>query len=173
MSDSPKPESVTRLLVAWRDGSQQALDRLIPLVYQELRAIAGRYLSHEPASHTLQSTALVHEAYVKLIGQRRVQWQNRAHFFGIAAQMMRRILVDHARRQHRDKRGGWTPKLSLDEAMAGRDELYVTFDGQEGYQLEAGDEVRIRCAERRVRLLRPSSRSYFEVLRQKLKWNER
>ena len=118
MSDSPNPESVTRLLVAWRDGSQQALDRLIPLVYQELRAIAGRYLSHEPASHTLQSTALVHEAYVKLIGQRRVQWQNRAHFFGIAAQMMRRILVDHARRQHRDKRGGWTPKLSLDEAMA-------------------------------------------------------
>lgn len=118
MSDSPAPEAVTQLLVEWQHGSQKALDRLIPLVYDELRAIAGRYLSREPASHTLQSTALVHEAYVRLIGQRSVEWQNRAHFFGIAAQMMRRILVDHARRQHRDKRGGWTPKLSLDDAMA-------------------------------------------------------
>jgi RNA polymerase sigma factor (TIGR02999 family) len=117
VSDSPAPEAVTQLLVEWQRGSQKALDRLIPLVYDELRAIAGRYLSHESASHTLQSTALVHEAYVRLIGQRSVQWQNRAHFFGIAAQMMRRILVDHARRQHRDKRGGNAPKLSLDEAM--------------------------------------------------------
>ena len=90
----------------------------MPLVYAELRAIAGRYLSRESPSHTLQSTALVHEAYFKLVGQRSVRWQNRAHFFGIAAQMMRRILVDHARRQHRAKRGGATPKLSLDEAMA-------------------------------------------------------
>src|SRR6185295_12119051 len=96
-----------------QNGNQKALDQLIPLVYEELRAIAGRYLSRESPSHTLQSTALVHEAYFKLIGQRRVQWQNRAHFFGIAAQMMRRILVDHARRQHRDKRGGGAPKLAL------------------------------------------------------------
>jgi RNA polymerase sigma-70 factor (ECF subfamily) len=118
VTDSPAPEAVTRLLVEWQNGSQKALDRLIPLVYGELRAIAGRYLSRESPSHTLQSTALVHEAYFKLIGQRRVQWQNRAHFFGIAAQMMRRILVDHAREQHRDKRGGPAPRLSLDEAMA-------------------------------------------------------
>jgi RNA polymerase sigma factor (TIGR02999 family) len=118
MPEQPAPEAVTRLLVEWQNGSQKALERLIPLVYQELRAIAGRYLSRESPSHTLQSTALVHEAYFKLVGQRRVQWQNRAHFFGIAAQMMRRILVDHARHQHRDKRGGPAPTLSLDEAMA-------------------------------------------------------
>ena len=118
MSEGPAPEAVTALLVEWQNGNQKALDQLIPLVYEELRAIAGRYLSRESPSHTLQSTALVHEAYFKLIGQRRVQWQNRAHFFGIAAQMMRRILVDHARHQHREKRGGPAPKLSLDEAIA-------------------------------------------------------
>ena len=118
MSETQAPEAVTRLLVEWQNGSQKALDRLMPLVYAELRAIAGRYLSRESPSHTLQSTALVHEAYLRLVGQRSVLWQNRAHFFGIAAQMMRRILVDHARHQHRDKRGGDTPKLSLDDAMA-------------------------------------------------------
>jgi RNA polymerase sigma factor (TIGR02999 family) len=121
MSDSLDSDGVTRLLVEWQNGDQKALDSLIPLVYQELRAIAGRYLSRESPSHTLQSTALVHEAYFKLIGQRRVRWQNRAHFFGIAAQMMRRILIDHARHQARDKRGGPAPKLSLDEAMATAD----------------------------------------------------
>ena len=118
MSDAPGPEGVTRLLVEWQNGNQDALDSLIPLVYRELRAIAGRYLSRESPSHTLQSTALVHEAYVRLIGQQRMRWQNRAQFFGIAAQMMRRILVDHARHQSRDKRGGPATKLSLDEAMA-------------------------------------------------------
>ncbi len=97
MSEGPAPEAVTALLVEWQNGSQSALDRLMPLVYAELRLIAGRYLSREAPSHTLQSTALVHEAYLRLIDQRRVKWQNRAHFFGIAAQMMRRILVDHAR----------------------------------------------------------------------------
>ena len=118
MSEASEREPVTQLLVEWQNGSQKALDRLIPLVYEELRTIAGRYLSRESVGHTLQSTALVHEAYVRLVGQRRVQWQNRAHFFGIAAQMMRRILVDHARHQHRDKRGGPAQKLSLDEAIA-------------------------------------------------------
>ena len=118
MPQPPAPESVTRLLVEWQNGSRPALDRLIPLVYAELRAIAGQYLSRESPGHTLQSTALVHEAYFRLIGQRRVHWQNRAHFFGIAAQMMRRILVDHARGQSRDKRGGPAPTLSLDEAVA-------------------------------------------------------
>jgi RNA polymerase sigma-70 factor (ECF subfamily) len=118
MSEASGPEGVTRLLVEWQNGNQDALDSLIPLVYRELRAIAGRYLSRESPSHTLQSTALVHEAYVRLIGQQRMRWQNRAQFFGIAAQMMRRILVDHARHQSRDKRGGPATKLSLDEAMA-------------------------------------------------------
>lgn len=118
MTETPDTDCVTRLLVEWQKGDQQALDSLIPLVYQELRAIAGRYLSRESPGHTLQSTALVHEAYFKLIGQRQMRWQNRAHFFGIAARMMRRILIDHARHQSRDKRGGTAPKLSLDEAVA-------------------------------------------------------
>jgi RNA polymerase sigma-70 factor (ECF subfamily) len=111
-------DGVTRLLVEWQNGDKNALDSLIPLVYQELRAIAGRHLSRESPGHTLQRTALVHEAYFKLIGQRRMQWQNRTHFFSIASQMMRRILVDHARYAARDKRGGPAPTLSFEEAGA-------------------------------------------------------
>lgn len=107
---------VTQLLVDWQNGSAEALDRLMPLVYGELRAVASHYLSAERSGHTLQSTALVHETYLRMIGQQRVPWQNRAHFLAIAAQMMRRILVDHARRAHRLKRGGALPSLSLDEA---------------------------------------------------------
>ena len=118
MSEASDRQPVTQLLIEWQNGSRQAFDRLVPLVYEELRTIASRYLSRESVGHTLQSTALVHEAYFRLVGQHRVQWQNRAHFFGIAAQMMRRILVDHARHQHRDKRGGAAPTLSLDEAIA-------------------------------------------------------
>jgi RNA polymerase sigma factor (TIGR02999 family) len=118
VTEPPAPETVTRLLVDWQNGDEASLGRLMPLVYAELRAIAGRYLSRESPGHTLQSTALVHEAYLKLVGQHHVRWQNRAHFFGIAAQMMRRILVDHARHQHRLKRGGTTPTLSLDESVA-------------------------------------------------------
>ena len=117
ISNSP-PSDVTRLLVDWQNGSEEALDQLMPLVYNELRAIANRYLSRERNDHTLQSTSLVHEAYVRMIDQRHVQWQNRAHFLGIAAQMMRRILVDHARAEHRLKRGGPLPSLSLDAAVA-------------------------------------------------------
>jgi len=106
---------VTKLLKEWRDGSREALDHLIPLVYAELRAMAARYLSREPRDRALQTTALVHEAYVKLVDQRDVQWQNRAHFFGIAAQLMRRILVDDARRRMREKRGGGVVKVSLED----------------------------------------------------------
>jgi RNA polymerase sigma factor (TIGR02999 family) len=111
-------EAVTRLLVEWQNGNQQALDRLLPLVYRELRAIASRYLARESAGHTLQSTALVHEAYLRLVHQRSARWENRSQFFGIAAQMMRRILVDHARHRQRAKRGGGAVTLSLDDAMA-------------------------------------------------------
>ncbi|MEP6914990.1 MAG: sigma-70 family RNA polymerase sigma factor [Acidobacteriota bacterium] len=118
MSVEDEPDAVTRLLAQWQDGSQEALDRLMPLVYRELHAIAGRHLAQESASHMLQSTALVHEAYMKLVGQRSARWQNRAHFFAIAAQMMRRILVDHARHLHRLKRGGPIPTLTLDESIA-------------------------------------------------------
>lgn len=109
---------ITRLLGAWSGGDRQALEKLTPLVYEELRRLARRYLSQERPGHTLQSTALVHEAYLKLAGQHRVEWQNRAHFFGIAAQLIRRILVDYARTRHAEKRGAHFPKLSLDEAIA-------------------------------------------------------
>jgi RNA polymerase sigma factor (TIGR02999 family) len=108
-------DDVTRLLQEWRNGSQEALDRLIPLVYAELRTLAARYLSRERPDHTLQTTALVHEAYVKLIDQHSVDWQNRAHFFGIAANLMRRILVDAARHRGRAKRGAGVPPEALDD----------------------------------------------------------
>jgi RNA polymerase sigma factor (TIGR02999 family) len=106
---------VTRLLQEWRNGSREALDHLIPLVYAELRTMAARYLARERPDHTLQTTGLVHEAYVKLVDQRGVQWQNRAHFFGIAAKLMRRILVDDARHRLRGKRGGGAPQLQVDD----------------------------------------------------------
>ncbi len=113
-SSSESRSEVTDLLRRWRDGDREALERLMPLVYEELHRIASRYLSHERSNHTLQSTALVHEAYVKLVDQRRVDWQNRSQFFGLAAQAMRRILVDHARSRGRQKRGADAPRLGLD-----------------------------------------------------------
>ena len=109
---------VTELLVRWRKGDRQALDALIPLVYEELRRIAQHFLQREKPGHTLQSTALVHEAYVRMVGQNLPEWQSRAHFFGIAAQLMRQILVDHARARQAAKRGGDVFKLSLDESTA-------------------------------------------------------
>jgi RNA polymerase sigma factor (TIGR02999 family) len=111
---------VTRLLEAWRGGDAGALEALIPLVYRELRQIAGRYLARERSGHALQSTALVHEAFLKLVDQKRIDWQNRAHFYGVAAQLMRRILVDQARHDHRQKRGGSAIAVSLTE---GADEV--------------------------------------------------
>jgi RNA polymerase sigma-70 factor (ECF subfamily) len=111
----PAPSELTQLLLDWSQGNKNALDKLMPLVYDELRSLARRYLSRESTGHTLQTTALVNEAYMRLIDQNRVQWQNRAHFFAISAQLMRRILVDHARKQHYAKRGGDAIKLSLDD----------------------------------------------------------
>ena len=99
-------ENVTQLLVKWGEGDQKALDQLMPLVYSELRRLAANYLRRERQNHTLQATALVNEAYLKLIDQRNAHWQNRAHFYGVAAQLMRRILVDHARQHKAAKRGG-------------------------------------------------------------------
>jgi len=106
---------VTRLLQDCSDGNRDALDKLLPLVYNELRRLAHSYLSHERPDHTLQTTALVHEAYLKLIDQRSVNWQNRAQFFAISAQAMRRILLDNARRHTAAKRGSGGQKISLDE----------------------------------------------------------
>ena len=119
---APVYTEVSQLLVEWGRGDQEALSRLMPLVYDELRRLASRHLRRERPDHTLQTTALVHEAYLKLFDQREVDWQNRGHFFAIAAQLMRRILVDYARSHRAAKRGGAYIKLSLDEAAAMSDE---------------------------------------------------
>ena len=108
---------ITQLLVAWSEGDRRALDELTPMVYRELKLLAERYLRRERSGHTLQPTALAHEAYIKLIDQQSVNWRNRAHFFGIAAETMRRILVDHARARLAEKRGGGEAKFSLDESI--------------------------------------------------------
>ena len=110
------PPNVTDLLIAWSGGNKEALDELIPLVYDELRRQAARYLRRERAGHTLQTTALIHEAYLRLVGQKDVRFQNRAHFFGVAARLMRQILVDHARTRGRAKRGGSEVRVSLTQA---------------------------------------------------------
>jgi len=108
---------ITQLLLAWHDGDQQALDRLVPLVETELRRLARAYMSRERASHTLQTTALINEAYLRLIDARNVQWQSRAHFYGIAAQVMRRILVEFARKRKYRKRGGSSYQVTFNEAL--------------------------------------------------------
>jgi RNA polymerase sigma factor (TIGR02999 family) len=110
----PGGHDITGLLAAWSAGDQQAFDRLVPIVYDELRRIAGRYMEHESAGHPLQATALVHEAYIRLIDASRVQWQNRAHFYAVSANLMRRILVDYARSHKYAKRGGNAPHVSLE-----------------------------------------------------------
>jgi RNA polymerase sigma factor (TIGR02999 family) len=114
----PSRSEVTRLLKDWSNGRQDVLDQLLPQIYAELRRLASSYLRRERPDHTLQATALVHEAFMKLVDQRAVRWQNRAHFFGIAAQAMRRILVDHARAHSAEKRGSGERAVSLDEAVA-------------------------------------------------------
>jgi RNA polymerase sigma factor (TIGR02999 family) len=111
------PSDVTQLLQGWREGDSKALDALLPLVYKELRRLAHFQLRAERADHTLQSAALVHEAYLRLVGMNVPQWESRTHFFAIAAQLMRQILVDYARRHRADKRGGRVCKLSLEDAM--------------------------------------------------------
>jgi RNA polymerase sigma factor (TIGR02999 family) len=148
MSDQP---NITELLVGYGRGDKEALDRLMPIVYEELRRQAARYLRREQAGHTLQTTALIHEAYVRLVDQRNVQWQNRAHFFGIAAQLMRRILVDHARTKKRAKRGGSDIRVSLTEAtvaVKGQDLDVVAVD-EALQRLAAIDEQQSRVVELR------------------------
>ncbi len=110
------PGELTRLLLAWSKGDSGALEALIPLVYDELHGLAERYLAQEDSAHTLQPTAVVHEAYLRLVDQKRVTWKNREHFFAVAAQAMRRLLVDHARRRDAQKRGGAATRVPLEEA---------------------------------------------------------
>jgi len=113
---SSQPHEITQLLAEWSEGNQAALDKLYPLVYNELRRLAHGYLRRERKGHTLQTTALINEAYLRLVDQKHVHWANRSHFFAISAQIMRRILIDHARRYDYAKRGGGAQRISLDEA---------------------------------------------------------
>lgn len=113
---APQSNQVTQLLLDWSRGNRAALDQLMPLVYQELRKLASGYLRSERPDHTLQPTALIHEAYLRMIGHDMPEWQSRAHFFGVAARLMRQILVEHARTRHAVKRGGDQQKISLDDA---------------------------------------------------------
>jgi RNA polymerase sigma factor (TIGR02999 family) len=114
---TPSPQEVTQLLADWGKGDRSALDKLLPLVHSELRRIAQRQMSQERPGHTLQATALVNEAYLKLAGHQGFDWQNRAHFFAVCAQVMRHILIDHARAHARDKRGGGAVRVSLNDAL--------------------------------------------------------
>lgn len=121
---------VSKLLCAWTDGDQTALEKLAPIVYDELHRLASRYMKQERAGHSLQATALVNEAYMRLVNYKRMQWQSKAHFFSVAAQLMRRILVDYARRRNL-KRGGGIHHISLDESImvgAGQDEDLLALD---------------------------------------------
>jgi RNA polymerase sigma-70 factor, ECF subfamily len=132
---TPGSHEITQLLLAWSEGDREALDRLTPLVYAELRRLAKSYMRKERAGHTLQTTALIHEAYLRLIDAGQVEWRNRAHFFGVAARAMRQILVAMARERGCQKRGGGARQVSLDEAMMvdkGLDEDLVSLDAALG-----------------------------------------
>jgi RNA polymerase sigma-70 factor, ECF subfamily len=138
----PLPSNISELLDAWSGGDREAWNRLVPLVYDELRAQAHRYLRRERLNHTLETTALVHETYLKLVGQRAVRWDNRAHFFWLAAEIMRRILVDYARRRNREKRGGEIELVPLDSVAL----QIAAGSGEANVDLLALDEALSRLA---------------------------
>jgi RNA polymerase sigma factor (TIGR02999 family) len=140
MADEPD-HPVTRLLVQWSGGNEAALGELTELLYRELRSLAQRHLRRERPNHTIQRTALVHEAFVRLVSQQSVDWRSRAHFFALASTLMRRILVDHARARLSSKRGGGIPVLSLDELTAPPDEADHTGPSEIEGILEQGDEA--------------------------------
>jgi RNA polymerase sigma-70 factor, ECF subfamily len=145
------PTGVTELLLAWGDGDHAALDKLIPLIYDELRRLAAHYLHRERPNHTLQPTALVNEAYLRLVDQTRTKWRGRAHFFGAAAQVMRRILVDYARQHGAAKRGGGGQMVTLDEgvALAQEREVNLLALDEALTRLEALDPQKSRIVELR------------------------
>ncbi len=155
-SDQTRRE-ITQILQEWSEGKQEAFDQLIPFVYEELRRQAARYLRRERINHTLQATAILHEAYLKLIVQTDVKWESRTHFFAIAAQAMRRILVDHARTKHREKRGGAAFKVTLDDAMPLAAE-------EKSLDLIALDEALIRIAAKDKQQARVVELRYFSGL---------
>jgi len=131
LATQEQPREVTQLLLAWNDGDASALEKLVPLVYNELRRLARRRMRLERPDHTLETTALINEAYLRLVDARNVRWQNRAHFFALCARLMRRILVDYARTRHYAKRGGGAQPISLDQSLpvaAGRAPDLVAVD---------------------------------------------
>jgi len=145
---TPPPQEITQLLLRWSRGEQAALDQLMPVVYEELRKLAHSYLRRERPDHTLQPTALINEAYLRLVKQDFPEWQSRRHFYGVAAQLMRQILVEYARTRAADKRGGGGQKFSLDEAL--------TFSDEKTAELVALDDALISLAkfdERKVRII--------------------
>jgi RNA polymerase sigma-70 factor, ECF subfamily len=152
-----KSAEITEILRKWGDGNQEALEILLPLVYDELHRQASRFLRRERSNHTLQTTALINEAYLKLINQREVSWQNRAHFFGIAAQAMRRILVDYAKSRYREKRGGKDEALPLEMVT-------LAVSGEKGIDLEALDQALTRLGEFDTRQARIVELRYFSGL---------
>ncbi len=149
----PAPSEITRLLIAWSDGDRAALDRLLPLIERELHRIARHYMRRESPGHTLQTTALVNEAYFRLVDQKSVRWQNRAHFFAIAAKIMRRILLNYARDRQRDKRGGQAVQVSLSEVAVAAEEKSA--------ELIALDEALVRLAATDERKCRVVELRYF------------
>ena len=150
-SDSKPQGDVTQLLQNWSDGSKEALDQLMPVVLDELRRQAQSYMSRERPSHTLEPSALVNEVYLRLVDQNRARWRDRVHFFAVAAQIMRRILVDHARAHQADKRGGWAQKVELDEAADLYEEQRVDLVSLDEALVELGqlDERQTRVVELR------------------------
>ncbi|HEX7330048.1 MAG TPA: sigma-70 family RNA polymerase sigma factor [Pyrinomonadaceae bacterium] len=150
---SPARHQITELLAEWREGNQSALDELYPLVYDELHRLARRYMSRERKDHTLQTTALINEAYVRLVDQKNVNWANRSHFFAISAQIMRRILIDHARRYAYAKRGGGAQQVSLEEVAA--------LAPEQGRELMRLDEALKSLAERDPRRSQVVELRYF------------
>lgn len=148
---------ITQLLQEWSNGKAEVLEELMPLVYDELHRQAARFLNKERFNHTLQATALIHEAYLKLIGQKEVEWQNRNHFFAIAATAMRRILVDYAKERHREKRGGSAENLPLDE-------VFQISANEKSVDLIALDEALNRLAKLSARQARVVELRYFSGL---------
>ena len=158
---------ITQLLLKWRGGDESALAALFPLVYGELRALARRHLSHERGAHTLQRTALVHEAYLRMVDQKEVDWESRRQFFGIASQMMRRVLVDHARKRSAAKRGGRAPHLDIEAVLAVEDdsEAPARRAGETTVPLEEGavDFEAIHAALERLEALDPDQGKLVEL----------
>jgi len=153
LKKSPARHQITELLAEWREGNQSALDELYPLVYDELHRLARRYMSRERKDHTLQTTALINEAYVRMVDQKNVNWANRSHFFAISAQIMRRILIDHARRNAYAKRGGGAQQVSLEEVAA--------LVPEQGRELMRLDEALKSLAERDPRRSQVVELRYF------------